>query len=114
MVKVINPEELEGYSPPGHNDTINKRMVGKNIGSVKMTVSLGRMAPGGLTEIHSHDSSEQFHYVLKGEVTITSPDGNLKLTEGRACWAAAGEPHGMMNETDQDNIYLVFTAPTTP
>jgi len=75
-----------------------------------MSAAVGRMAPGGLTEMHSHDSAEQLHYVLKGEVTIMSPDGNFKLTEGRACWTPAGEPHGMMDETDQDSIYLVFSA----
>ena len=112
MVKIIDPEEMEGYSPLGHNAVVNKQMVGKNIGSSKMNAALGRMAPGGLTEMHSHDNSEQFHYVLKGEVTITSPDGNFKLAEGRGCWSAAGELHGMLNETSQDSIYLVFTAPT--
>ena len=111
MVQIINPEELEGYSPPRHNDVINKRMVGERIGSSKMSVSLGRMSPGGLTEMHSHNNSEQFHYVLKGEITITSTDGNFKLTEGRAVWAAVGEPHGMMNESNHDALYLVFTAP---
>ncbi len=111
MVKMIDPEVLEGYSPPGHNAVVNKQMVGKKTGSVRMNAALGRMAPGGLTEIHSHENAEQFHYVLKGEITITSPDGNFKLTEGRACWSGAGEPHGMMNETAQEITYLVFTAP---
>ena len=111
MAKMINPEELEEFTPPGHGGVVNKQIAGKNTGALKMGLSLGRMAPGGLTEMHSHDSAEQLHYVLKGEVTITGPDGSFKLTEGRAVWTPIGEPHGMMNETDQDNVYLVFTAP---
>ncbi|MFC1906388.1 cupin domain-containing protein [Chloroflexota bacterium] len=110
MPKVINPQELEGYSPPGHGGVINKQMVDKNTGSLKIKVAMGRQAPGGITEMHSHDSSEQLHFVLKGEVTITGPDGNFKITEGMAVLTPPGEAHGMMNETDQDNHYLVVSA----
>ena len=109
MAKVVDPEEQKGYTPPNHNKVINKQIISKDMGSLKMGAAMGRMAPGGLTEMHTHESAEQLHYVLEGEVTIMSPDGNFKLTKGKAVWTPAGEAHGMMNETDEDIVYLVFT-----
>ena len=111
MVKVIRPEELEEYSPPGHNDVISKQLVGKGMGASKMTVSLGRISPGGLVDTHSHEHSEQCYYIIRGEITVTSVNGSTKLTEGMVFWIGTSEPHGMSNESQADALYISFTAP---
>ena len=114
MVKVIKPEELEEYSPPRHYDIFNRQMVGRPMGAEKMSVALGRISPGGWAEIHSHDGSEHCHYILKGEVIVTMPNGSVKVSEGQAVWTGVREPHGMRNETAQDALYLVISAPLAP
>lgn len=114
MVKVIKPEELEEYSPPRHYDIFNRQMVGRTMGAEKMSVALGRISPGGWAEIHTHDSSEHCHYILKGEVVVTMPNGSINVTEGQAVWTGVREPHGMRNETNQDALYLVISAPLAP
>ena len=111
MVKLINPDELKWYSPSGYNDVKNKRMVGKDTGTTKMSVVLQTMAPGGVSEMHIHEDADQFHYMIKGEVTITSPESNFVLTEGNCCWTAPGELHGMKNESGKESFYLVLLAP---
>ncbi|MBI4282547.1 MAG: cupin domain-containing protein [Chloroflexi bacterium] len=114
MVKVIKPEESEEYSPPRHYDIFNRQIVGRAMGAEKMSVALGRISPGGWAEIHTHDSSEHCHYILQGEVVVTMPNGSIKVTAGQAVWTGVREPHGMRNETNQDALYLVISAPLSP
>lgn len=111
MVEHIKPEGLKEFTPPAHDFVVNKQLVGKHIGSTKMTVTLGRMAPGGDTAQHKHDE-EQCHYVLSGEITITSPEGNFVVKPGECSWYAPGQLHGMKNESKNDCVYLVITAPS--
>jgi quercetin dioxygenase-like cupin family protein len=111
MVRMIDPAMIQGHSLPGHATVVSKPMVGQNPASSSMVVSIGSIAPGGVTEIHKHDFAEHFHFMLKGQVTITTPNGNLIMTEGTGCWTAMGELHGMMNETDKESVYMAFTAP---
>ncbi len=111
MVKVVSPEELEEFSPPRHYDIFNRQIVGRPIGAEKMGVALGRIVPGGWAEIHTHENSEHCHYVLKGEVVVTTPDGNITVKAGQAVWTAVMEPHGMRNVSSEEALYLVITAP---
>jgi|GEM_PF-2558409 quercetin dioxygenase-like cupin family protein len=111
MVKVINPEELEEYSPAKHYDIFNRQIVGSPMGADKTSVALGRIVPGGLAEIHTHDNSEHCHYMLKGEIVITMPDDSIEITAGQAVWTGVNEPHGMSNESTEEALYLVISAP---
>ena len=111
MVRIIDPGLIQGNSLPGHATVVSRSLVGRDPASLTMTVSIGTMAPGGVTELHKHDQSEHFHFMLKGDVTITTPDSNFVLKEGMGCWTAMGELHGMMNETDKESVYMAVTAP---
>ena len=111
MVKIIDPEELEEYSPDRHYDIFNRQMVGRVMGAEKMGVALGRIKPGGWAEIHTHEDSEHCHYLLKGGVTITTPDKTIEVVQGQAVWTGAKEPHGMINNGNQEALYLVISAP---
>ena len=114
MVKIVNPDELEEYSPARHYDIFNRQIVGKPMGAEKMSVALGRIVPGGWAEIHTHDDSEHCHYMLKGEVVITMPDDSIKVSAGQAVWTGVREPHGMRNESNQEALYVVISAPLSP
>jgi len=111
MVKIISLESLDEYSPPRHYDIFNKQIVGRSMGAEKMSVALGRIEPGGWAEIHTHDNSEHCHFMLKGEVTVTMPNDNIRVQEGQAVWTGANEAHGMKNEGSQEALYLVVSAP---
>ena len=114
MVRAINPEEVESIATPGHGRAMVKFLVNQETGSVKMGVGLGVCPAGQVVENHRHPESEQFYYIIKGEITITSEQGKSKLKEGQAFWIGINELHGMINESNEDMHYIAFTAPNVP
>ena len=110
-MKVINPEEVETFVPADHFNMISRTLVGKEIGATKISVGLGTIRPGGGSAKHSHENSEQCHYVLRGELTVTTEQGTKIIQAGMVGWTAAGEDHEVRNNGKEDAHYLVITAP---
>jgi putative monooxygenase len=114
MVKVINPANVKSNSSPGHGKATVKMLVNQEMGAQKMGIGLGVCPPGEVVLNHRHPESEQFYYILKGEITITSDLGKSKVKEGEAFFIGINESHGMINESKEDMIYLACTAPNMP
>lgn len=39
------------------------------------------------------------------------PDESNKVMQGQAVWTGSKEPHGMINNSDQEALYLVISVP---
>ncbi|TMR97429.1 NAD(P)-binding domain-containing protein [Nonomuraea basaltis] len=72
-----------------------------------------RMPPGTAEEWHVHDRARQFFYVLDGEATMRTPDGDVSLPVGAGVEIAPGTPHQLNNIAAGDLRFLVVSAPTT-
>ncbi|MFC1946109.1 cupin domain-containing protein [Chloroflexota bacterium] len=110
MLQFINPQEIAPFTPPGHENQ-SVRFLAKKENAKHLMVGLGQLDPGGMAELHRHETSEQFYYILKGRVVITEEGRNTTITEGTAVMIGVNELHGMINESGETVYYLAVTAP---
>ena len=78
-------------------------------GLTKVGLHLVRVAAGNETTTHHyHEESDEFIYVLSGELSLRYGDEQYVLKAGDfAAFPAHGAAHSMRNDSDADAIYLM-------
>jgi quercetin dioxygenase-like cupin family protein len=79
--------------------------------SHRMFADLYCLLPGQQQKVHTHDESDKIYFVLEGRSTFILGDREQELGAGESCIAAAGELHGVRNDSDGKAVLLVFMAP---
>lgn len=69
------------------------------------------LRPGQQQKVHTHAENDKVYYVLRGRLRVTVGRDDRDLSVDEMALAAAGEPHGIANDSDQDAVCLVFMAP---
>lgn len=71
MKNIVHLYDLPTYTPPGHSQTTNRRLLGPGIGgSQRFEVVFGQIEPGGQAYAHAHPNNEQAFFVLKGKAEV--------------------------------------------
>jgi uncharacterized cupin superfamily protein len=86
-----------------------KRPLGDLFGLTNFGVNLTRIAPGGSSALrHAHTKQDEFVYILEGRPTLVTDAGRAPLKPGMCAGfkAGTGDGHHLVNETDEDVIYL--------
>lgn len=86
-----------------------KRALGDAFGLVNFGVNLTRLAPGARSALrHSHAEQDEFVYVLSGEASLVTDQGETRLCAGMCAGfpAGDGDAHHLLNRTDADVVYL--------
>lgn len=86
-----------------------KRPLGDLFGLASFGVNLTRLAPGAVSALrHAHTKQDEFVYVLEGRPTLYTDAGPTVLAPGMCAGFAAGtgDAHHLVNETDEDAVYL--------
>ncbi len=85
-----------------------KRALGDHFGLTAFGVNLTRLAPGSQSALrHRHTRQEEFLYVLEGEPTLVTDEGETRLRPGMcAGFVAGGTAHQLVNRTERDVVYL--------
>jgi uncharacterized cupin superfamily protein len=85
-----------------------KRPLGDLFGLKNFGVNLTRLMPGGESALlHRHSRQDEFVYVLEGEPTLVTDQGDVQLSPGMcAGFPAQGIAHQLVNRTDGDVVYL--------
>ena len=94
----------------------DKRPLGDLFGLMNFGVNITRLKPGGSSSIrHAHTKQDEFVYILEGEPTLVTDAGRTGLKPGMCAGfkAGAGDAHHLVNETDEDVIYLEIGDRTT-
>ena len=66
---IVHESKLPKYAPPGHDGTVNIRLVDTAFcGRFEMV--LGTLEPGGVAHRHHHDVEAQIVYVLEGSCSV--------------------------------------------
>ncbi len=57
---------------------------------------------------HAHAKQDEFVYMLQGTATLNTDEGAVKLVPGMCAGfsAGTGNAHHLVNETDEDVVYL--------
>lgn len=69
MEYVVELDKLETYSPPLHEDTVNRRLVPAELGA-GIEVVHGTLAPGGTASRHKHATEWQVIILQSGEAIL--------------------------------------------
>ena len=86
-----------------------KQPLGDLFGLTNFGVNLTRLAPGAVSALrHAHTKQEEFLYVLKGQPTLHTDEGRMRLSPGMCAGfrAGTGNGHRLINETEEEVVYL--------
>ena len=88
---------------------IEKRPLGDLFGLTNFGVNLTRLVPGGVSALrHAHSKQDEFVYILAGRPTLHTDEGKMELAPGMCAGfkAGTGNGHCLINETNEDVVYL--------
>lgn len=98
------------YPPPfaPRVDGRLKKALGDVFGLKNYGVNLTRLEPGSWSSLmHAHAVQDEFIYMLEGQVTLVTPDGETLLTAGMcAGFPAGGAAHHLINMSDAPATFL--------
>lgn len=113
---IVDPKSLParigtGYPPPYAEPCAKriKRALGNAVGLKTFGVNLTELPPGTWSsQRHWHSRQDEFIYVLEGEITLVTDEGEFTLKPGMAAGFPAGKPnaHHLINRTDRPAVYL--------
>jgi quercetin dioxygenase-like cupin family protein len=110
---VVRPDEVKPYSPLNHEETVNRRLIGRdNVGAQQLEVVLGVVAKAGGALKHSHPGIEQVCYMLEGRARVEVGDEPpAELGPGDSVFFPAGVPHVFTTISAEPVKVLVIYAP---
>lgn len=85
----------------GEGDTIAK-LYTDELGKIMF----GRLEPGCSIGFHSHDTSSEIIYILRGRADFLYDDGTEQTAAGGCHYCPKGHSHSMMNRSDEDLVYV--------
>lgn len=86
-----------------------KRQLGDVFGLTNFGVNLTRLAPGAISALrHSHTRQDEFVYILEGQPTLRTDEGETVLAPGMCAGfkAGSGNAHHLVNNTSATVVYL--------
>jgi uncharacterized cupin superfamily protein len=86
-----------------------KHPLGDLFGLKNFGVNLTRLAPGAVSALrHAHSRQDEFIYILQGRPTLLTDAGRTALEPGMCAGFAAGtgNGHSLVNEGDEEVVYL--------
>lgn len=87
----------------------SKRQLGEVFRLSNFGVNLTTLAPGASSALrHAHTRQDEFVYILSGTVTLHTDEGRALLHPGMCAGfkAGTGDAHRLVNETQDDVVYL--------
>jgi uncharacterized cupin superfamily protein len=113
---IINPENVPSRTTAIYPEQFKSVMVGRvkqalgNAAKLKnFGVNLVTLAPGSSSALrHWHTRQDEFIYVIQGEVTLISNEGEQILKPGMMAGFPAGEEdgHQLVNKSEAIVVYL--------
>jgi uncharacterized cupin superfamily protein len=85
-----------------------KKPLGDLFGIRNFGVNLTRLLPGGMSSLmHRHDKQDELIFILEGQPTLVTDQGEFELQSGMcAGFPAQGLAHHLINRSASDVVYL--------
>lgn len=111
QASAIPPRTKPSFYPEPFRSRMNNRVktpLGDFFGIKNFGVNMTRLHPGGESALfHKHTKQDEFIYILEGEATLTTEDGEQVLTPGMcAGFPAGGTAHQLTNRGQKDVVYI--------
>ncbi|MCM1022791.1 MAG: cupin domain-containing protein [Prevotella sp.] len=109
-MEFISSSHIKELANPG---VVSRQLLNpENSESVRVTITEVHLVPGASQPRHTHGSSEQIWYALKGKGKLLLADEEVKdFAAGDVVRFADGDVHGLLNDGDDEFVYLSVTAP---
>jgi len=116
MVKIADSRDIQPrrgsiYPHPFQQQLAGrlKRKLGDAVGISQFGVNLVTLEPGAWSsQRHWHEKEDEFVYIVSGEATLVTDEGERPLSAGMFAGFPAGEAnaHRLANNTDMPVVYL--------
>ncbi|MGH8051280.1 MAG: cupin domain-containing protein [Arenimonas sp.] len=86
-----------------------KRVLGDLFGLTNFGVNITRLSPSAVSALrHAHSKQDEFIYILQGNPTLISDEGETPLSPGMCAGfkAGTGNAHQLVNGLQSDAVYL--------
>jgi len=86
-----------------------KRPLGDLFGLTNFGVNLTTLQPGAVSSLrHAHSRQDELVYIVEGEPTLVTDQGETVLRPGMAAGfkAGSGNAHHLVNRTERDVVYV--------
>ena len=113
---LINPESIPEHTGSNYPREFqplvrgrSKKRLGNAAGLTNFGVNLVTLQPGSCSSVrHWHAKQDEFIYVIQGEITLVTDEGEQTLTPGDCAGFPAGEANGhhLINKSDSVAKYL--------
>ncbi|NMP16312.1 cupin domain-containing protein [Thalassotalea sp. Y01] len=74
-----------------------------------LAANMETIEPGGQSSLrHWHSHSDEFIYIISGELILMTDEGRFTMTQGMCMGFAAGDnnAHHLLNDSEQSAVYL--------
>lgn len=112
---ILTKSDIESTPEIKHVHQFNERAIRHTVslsdiaGLTKFGLHLVRVEPGDeTTQHHYHEESDEFIYVLSGQLSLRYGEERYQLAAGDFVgFPAHGAAHSMINDSDMDAVYLM-------
>lgn len=110
IMEFIKSTEIKELSNPG---VVSRQLLNPdNSESKRVTITEVHLEVGACQPRHTHDASEQIWYAVKGCGTLLlENDTTMPFNVGDVVRFADKDVHGLLNDGDEEFIYISVTAP---
>jgi uncharacterized cupin superfamily protein len=115
-VAVVALDVAPRAKPSNYPEPFAARMLGREkraLGDIfdlsNFGVNLTRLSPGGSSALrHAHAKQDEFVYILAGQPTLITNEGETAMSPGMCAGfkAGTGNGHHLVNRTKEDILYL--------
>ncbi|MFF1724866.1 cupin domain-containing protein [Streptomyces sviceus] len=86
----------------------------KTCGATAGFMGAGTLLPGEFVSEHYHPYSEEYFYIVRGEMTLRLDGEPVKLAAGDSFMVPRNARHRMDNDGDEDMFAVFFLGPLAP
>ncbi len=78
-----------------------------------LSIKQERMPAGSSEDLHYHQKSQQFFFILKGIATFEIDNKTIEVKEQEGLHIKAGSKHRIINNTKDDLEFILSSQPST-
>lgn len=110
LMELIRKDNIRKLSNPG---VVSMQLLNsENSNSDRVTITKVSIEPDAQQPRHSHEASEQIWLAVKGRGVLLLADNEEKaFYEGDVVRFSQGEIHGLLNNSDEEFVYISVTSP---
>lgn len=107
-----NIKDTPWYNGKGHSpNAISKKLVGVANGTNNLGYVISCYAPGHYMEPHVHKIRHQVYHILEGEGVLVIDGERHHVGKGDVAYFPPGVWHGLYNESTENVVFVIASAP---